>query len=240
MLRRQKTGLGMRVYQHVKQLLLDGAIHVDTLIPIDSIAADLGVSRQPVMEAVRRLALEGFVSITPQVGSYPRQYDAQEMIDFYKLLAEAESVCVALACQRATSAEIKRLKAASNEIGQLIDSPLDQAELAQEYRRLNQTFHSEMHAMIRSTALAEMTEMMGDLGDFLVATAEAPIFMERLKMAHKEHQAMIAAIEARDTELAVLTMRRHVLAVAERIAQRAEERGRTDAPDPATTLSGRH
>ncbi len=219
MLRRQKMGLGIQVYEHVKQLLLDGALDVETLIPIDTIAADLGVSRQPVMEAVRRLALEGFVSITPQVGSFPRQYDRQERIDFYKLLAEAECVCVGLACQRATPAEVKRLQSVSHEIGQLIGGRLDEVELAREYRRLNQRFHSEIHGMIKSAALAETTEMMGDLGDFLVATAAAPIFMERLKVAHREHEAIIAAIEARDSEIAVLTMRRHVLAVADRIAR---------------------
>lgn len=224
MLPRQKTGLGIQVYQHVKQLLLDGVLQLDTLMPIDAIADDLGVSRQPVMEAVRRLALEGFVTITPQVGSFPRRYELHEMVDFFRVFAEAECVCVGIACQRATPALIKPLKSVSVEIGHLITGKLGPVELTREYRRLNQKFHFTIHAMIKSAALTEVTEVMSDLGDFLVATAGAPIFMERLKVAHKEHQAIIAAIEARDSKRAVETMRKHVLAVAERIAKIAEDR----------------
>ncbi|RDV04292.1 GntR family transcriptional regulator [Undibacter mobilis] len=219
MLLRQKTGLGVQVYQHVRQLLLDGALHVDAAMPIDAIAEDLGVSRQPVMDAVRRLALEGFVTITPQVGSFPRRYSVQEMVDFYKLFAEAECVCVQLACERADAGHIRQLKAISAEIGQLATSRLGKVELAREYRRLNQRFHSEIHSLIQSAALAEATEVMGDLSDFMVATAEAPIFLERLKVAHKEHQALIAAIETRDATTAVSVMRQHVRAISERIAK---------------------
>lgn len=227
MLRRQKSGLGVQVYQHVKQLLLDGALELGTLMPIDAIASDLGVSRQPVMEAVRRLALEGFVTIVPQVGSFPRHYELQEMVDFYKLFAEAECVCVDLACRRAAPAHIKQLRSVSAEIGRLMNGDLDAVELSREYRRLNQKFHFAIHSTIQSAALTEVTEVMSDLGDFLVATAGAPIFMERLKVAHEEHETIIAAIEAQDSARAVDTMRRHVLAVARRIAQIAEDRTRT-------------
>ncbi|WP_269072176.1 GntR family transcriptional regulator [Rhizobium sp. C4] len=219
MLRREKTGLGVQVYQHVRQMLLDGTLPVDSMVPIDAIASDLGVSRQPVMDSVRRLALEGFISIIPQVGSYPRQYSVQEMVDFYRLFAEAECVCVALACERAEPAHIRQLKSISSEIAQLVKKPPSGSELAREYRRLNQRFHSEIHSMIGSAPLADSTEIMGDLGDFMVATAKAPIFMERLKIAHKEHQELIAAIESRDATRATTVMRQHVLAVAERIAK---------------------
>lgn len=236
MLRRQKTSLGVQVYHHVRQLLLDGTQHVDAAMPIDSIASDLGVSRQSVMEAVRRLALEGFLTITPQVGSFPRRYSVQEMVDFYKLFAEAECACVVLACERADLSQIRQLKSISAEIGQLVTSRLDKGELARDYRRLNQRFHSEIHGMIRSAALAETTEVMGDLGDFMVATAEAPIFMERLKVAHKEHQALIAAIEAHDANKAVSTMRRHVLAVSERIAKVGKQRSSTASAETTGQL----
>ncbi|MCD2173673.1 GntR family transcriptional regulator [Rhizobium sp. C4] len=224
MLRREKTGLGIQVYQHVRQMLLDGTLQVDVMVPIDAIANDLGVSRQPVMDSVRRLALEGFISIIPQVGSYPRSYSVQEMVDFYKLFAEAECVCVSLACERAEAAHIRQLKSISVEIGQLVTGPTNESELARDYRRLNQRFHSEIHNLIGSAALADSTEIMGDLGDFMVATAKAPIFMERLKVAHEEHQALIAAIEARDAATAVPIMRQHVLAVSERIARVGQQK----------------
>lgn len=74
-----------------------------------------------------------------------------------------------------------------------------------------------MRAMTKSSSVSDIVERMGDQSDFHVALARAPIFMKRLKVAHKEHEAMIAAIEKGNAREAVEIMRAHVLAIAARI-----------------------
>jgi DNA-binding GntR family transcriptional regulator len=218
MLQRVNTRLNVQVYEHVKQLLLDGKLPLEEAIPVDAIIADLGVSRQPVMDAIKRLAQEGFVNVIPQVGSFPRKQDIKEILDFFAFFAEAECVIARLACERAEPAEIARLKSVSHEIGRLRSQSFDDLELARQYRSLNRRFHSEMRAMTKSAAVSEIVERMGDQSDFYIALSHARIFMRRLKEAHKEHEAIIAAIEARDCDRAMSIMKHHVLAVSERIA----------------------
>lgn len=221
MLPRQGARLSSQVHEYVKQQLLDGEIAQGNAIPVEAIAAQLGISRQPVMDAVRRLAQEGFVEILPQVGCFPRHYDWSEIADFYLLFAESEAVVARLATQRRTAPGIARMRSLSNEISELRDAGLPPGELANHYRTLNRKFHSEIRAMLGSPAIAEIVETQGDRSDFLAASARAPIFMKRLEAAHDEHERIIAAMEQGDAEAAADIMRRHVLAVAERIADSA-------------------
>lgn len=171
------------------------------------------------MDAVRRLSQEGFVNVVPQVGSFPRRYGTQEMLDFFELFAESECVVAKLACERADVGEVARMKSVSAEIDRLASLKLDDRELGRQYRVLNRRFHFEMRSAAKSSAVSEIVETMGDRSDFLIAVAQTPIFMEKLKDAHEEHEAMIAAIESRDVISATSIMRRHVLAIPERIAK---------------------
>ncbi len=217
MLSRQGTRLSSQVHDYVKQQLLDGAIQVGSAIPVEAIAARLGISRQPVMDAVRRLAQEGFVQVVPQVGSFPREYSVEEMADFFRLFAESEAVVASLAAERRNAAGIARMRLFSDEIGRLRGADLSDLELAKQYRLLNRSFHSEMRAMMNSSAVAEIVETLGDQSDFLVSAAQTPIFMKRLEAAHEEHEMVIAAIERGDAHRAASIMRQHVLAIADRI-----------------------
>ncbi|HEY6869100.1 MAG TPA: GntR family transcriptional regulator [Novosphingobium sp.] len=223
MLTRQRTGLSAQVHDYVKQQLLDGEIAIGSAIPIDAIAARLGISRQPVMDAVRRLAQDGFVDVVPQVGSFPRTYRVREIVDFFRLFAESEAVVAALAAERRDPAGIARLRQISAEIGALRGADLPEPELARTYRKLNRRFHSEIRAMMDSSAVAEVVETMGDQSDFLASAARAPIFMKRLDAAIDEHEQIIAAIESGDAARAARLMRQHVLAIADRIVASASE-----------------
>ena len=68
-LRRTGGPLNHAVYDMLRERLLEGRYPAGTRLPTDDLRAELGVSKQPVMEALRRLAADGVVQIVPQVGS---------------------------------------------------------------------------------------------------------------------------------------------------------------------------
>jgi DNA-binding GntR family transcriptional regulator len=68
----RRGGLAERAYDHIKRMLITGEVTRRDWFPIDKIAGTLKTSRQPVMDALRRLSTEGFVDIVPQVGCRPR------------------------------------------------------------------------------------------------------------------------------------------------------------------------
>lgn len=210
------TRLSDQVYSYIKEQLLDGVYAPDGLLPIDDITKTLGVSRQPAMGALKRLALEGLVSVVPQVGCRARRYSREDAIDFYRLFAEGEALLAELAAERAAPSEIISLKIVSAQIGQLRELEREPQELSRQYRLLNNRWHSELHNLARSPRVRAIVEVQRDLGDYYVATAQNAIFGERLSEAHKEHEEIIDCLIRRDGKRAATIMRAHVLAISER------------------------
>lgn len=214
---RRRGGLVEYVYDHLKEQILDGLFNRDAWLPVDVIASRLTVSRQPVMDALKRLSTDGFVTIIPQVGCQIRSYAAEEIEDFYRLFAEGEALVAEFAAARATTDDILALQVISAQIGRLRDLPLAPVVLARQYRALNRRLHYEIRRMARSGSVTEVVESLGDRSDFFVATVNAPVFAERLRTAHDEHEDVIAAIIEHDEVSARRIMKDHILAIGSRV-----------------------
>jgi DNA-binding GntR family transcriptional regulator len=212
-----KVALTERVYGAVKESLLDGAYKPGDAVVVEKISADLRVSRQPVMDALKRLSMEGFVTIVPQVGCYVRIYSPDEMQDFFKLVAAGEALVAELAARRATAENLLSLKIISGQIATIAKTRKSAKEKAGLYRALNRRLHLEIARAARSPSIAELVATLGDRTEFFIASAMRPIFFERLQQAHKEHEDIIAAIEAGDGDRASRVMRTHILGIARRL-----------------------
>jgi DNA-binding GntR family transcriptional regulator len=215
----RRLALSDQVYEHVKELLLDGSLRAGSWIPVETLAKDLNASRQPVMDSLKRLALEGFVTIVPQVGSRVRAYEIGEMLEFYALHASGEALIAELAAARAEQTEVLGLRMLSGQIGQLIESGFPQVEMARMYRRLNRRFHADLRAAAKSAPIADIVSLLGDRSDFFVATADRLVFAEGVKLAHGEHEAILEAIERRDPIAARSAMAHHITATGMRLRQ---------------------
>jgi len=213
----RRAGLAEYVYGYIKNLLLDGRFDVSVAIPVDTLASELDVSRQPVMDALKRLSLEGFVVIQPQVGCHVREYHPEEVSDFFRLFAEGEALIAELLVERADRSDIAMLSAISSQIGELRGSNAPAEEISQQYRQLNRKLHFEMRRASRSVPVAEVVESLGDRSDFFIAASRKPLFADRLEAAHAEHEAIIAAVRNKDPESARAVMKQHILHIEERI-----------------------
>lgn len=205
------------VYNHIKQSILDGVLDAQPWIAIERISADLDVSRQPVMDSLKRLAIEGFVTIVPQVGCRLRSYEPTQIGDFFRLFAEGESLVAALAASRATEDDLAEMGIISDRIGRLRGSAMSDQERGRAYRQLNRALHLRMRQTARSPAVAEIVEALGDRSDFFIALARRPIFAARLEQAHAEHEALLAEISAGNAGAAGAVIRAHILAIGARL-----------------------
>lgn len=215
----RRGGLAERAYDHIKKMLVTGEVTRSDWFPIDAIAATLKTSRQPVMDALRRLSTEGFVDIVPQVGCRPRNPDISEIRDFYRLFAEGESIIAELAAARANPENVLALRLISSQISALADQLGDLDNMADAYRSLNRQLHSEIRRAARSPSLAEIVESLGDRSDFYIAFFRNKVFALNLKVAHAEHEEVIAAIVARDPRKARVAMKRHIRATEKRLEE---------------------
>lgn len=215
----RRGGLSERAYEHLKEMLVTGTVTDEQWFPIDEIATQLGTSRQPVMDALRRLSIEGFVEIVPQVGCRPRRPEINEVRDFFRLFAEGEAIIAELAAARADPTAIMTMRLISAQIGALADQPEDLADVGVFYRTLNRQLHAEMRRAASSSSVAEIVEKLGDRSDFYIASSKGKVFAPNLRIAHAEHEEIIDAIAARNSRKAGQAMRRHITATEQRLEE---------------------
>lgn len=203
--------MGSLVYEEIKEQLLDGMWPAGTRLSIEELKKTFDVSKQPVMEAMRRLASDGLVQVVPQVGCRVMSYSPDDIIDFFRLMAAFEGAMSAVAAERRTDADIEALKQAHQAIGSLCGSN-DKPSRAYGYRRLNRDFHGAIHAITHSDLVMGTSARLWDLSDFLITTAGRPLtFEESLEHRHCEHEEILEAIVDGDGSKAREATERHVL-----------------------------
>ena len=99
-----------RAYRELRDRIVTLRLAPGTALREDELMAELGIGRTPLREAVKRLALEGFVAVQPRRGTYVTGVDAAEIVHITELRAELEAYAAALAARRMDAAT--RLEAA--------------------------------------------------------------------------------------------------------------------------------
>lgn len=203
--------LGPIIYELIKKRLLEGGYAAGERIDIEALRAEFDVSRQPVMEAMRRLASEGLVEIVPQVGCRVPVYTGSDVEDFFTMFAVMEGSVAGVAAERHSDAELGALEDANRQIADLVAVP-DPARRSHGYRVLNREFHTTINGMAHSAVIADISRRMWDMADLLINTAgvSQPL-AGAIRGRHEDHDQIIVAIRTRDADAARAEMERHIL-----------------------------
>jgi len=97
------------VYEELRNLILTGKIRPGTRMMEIELAEDMGVSRTPIREAIRKLEKEGLVIIEPRKGAYASEVYCKDMEAILEVRANLEGLAAYLAAERMTDAEKKAL-----------------------------------------------------------------------------------------------------------------------------------
>ncbi|MFY9930142.1 MAG: GntR family transcriptional regulator [Streptosporangiaceae bacterium] len=199
------------VYDLLKERLLDGEFQAGERLPVEAIRAEYGVSKQPVMEALRRLSSEGLVEIIPQVGCRVPVYSGADVTDFFAIFGGMEGAVAGVAAQRCTHAQIDQLAAVNGEIKRLIDEP-DHAARSRSYLVLNRRFHGVIQDMAHSAVVTEISRRMWDMSDLLINTTGVPRpLASAVPARHDDHELIIQALRDRDQDAARRAMESHIV-----------------------------
>lgn len=161
-----------RVFGFVREQLLSGALSTgDRLLPERELATRLGVSRPVIREVLRALAAIGVIEIRHGHGSVVRQPDFAELSELFSLMlaqnAEVvedimeariaiERQAARLACQRATPADLDRLRRSLDEIAATIGDPHAGSEA-------DFAFHSRLVEAAHSPTLSSLYAAIANL-----------------------------------------------------------------------------
>ena len=199
--------LRQSVYDALIDLIVGGELPPGQHMVETDLARQLGVSRQPIREALHRMEAEGWVDLRPSQGAFvhvPTDSEVDELLDVRALL-EAETARLAAAgrdpqAPQARQAQLDRLRDICRE-GQAAAEADDFGGAV----AANNAFHAEIAAMGGNAVLAELADIVGRRVQWyyrMVAPA-------RGHGSWTEHAELIAAIEAGDPERAQALARRH-------------------------------
>ncbi|MFJ4624068.1 GntR family transcriptional regulator [Streptomyces sp. NPDC088812] len=189
-----------RVYEALLELITTRALQPGQHLVESELAGHLGVSRQPVREALQRLNTEGWVDLRPAQGAFvhvPTEDEADQLLTVRTLL-EAEAARLAAAhADRAGVEALNELLAQG--MGAVAADDVDAAVA------LNARFHAKVMELAGNTVLAELAAQV----DRRVRWYYTPVARQRGQQSWEEHRDLIAAIADGDEQRATRLMREH-------------------------------
>ena len=222
-------------YEFLKGGLLEGRYRPGERISLEQVVEAVGASRQPVMDAIRRLSVEGFLKVVPQSGCLVALPEAQEVGDFLRMLAAIEGTCAELAAQRASDEEIRCLQQIVSDYLEQLPRDMNEQQIAHSYRLHNREFHHKLHSMAKSEIVSSLVLSLSDRADFYIANAIGTLnFGSRFEEAVEEHRRLAEVLGWRDPEAAKRLVVSHVLAFIDSIGL-----SQGDRPAAVSTARGR-
>ncbi|MCE7011333.1 GntR family transcriptional regulator [Kibdelosporangium philippinense] len=188
------------VHSALIELIINGTLQPGQHLVELELAQYLGVSRQPVREALQRLQTEGWVDLRPAQGAFvhtPTEEEADQLLSVRSVL---ETHSARLAAGRATNEEIERLWELQRDGEARVET--DDAE---GMTAANAALHAYITEISGNAVLAEHIALV----ERRVRWYYRPIARPRGHGAWAEHAELIKAIAAHDSDLAAMIMNRH-------------------------------
>lgn len=146
------------VYEELRNLILTGKIKPGTRMMEIELADDMGVSRTPIREAIRKLEKEGLVVIEPRKGAYASEVSVKDMVDILEVRSNLEGLAAYLAAERINEAELSVLEETKNKF----KAAVAEGNLAEMISN-DTKFHHMIVECSRNNHLIHMVEQLQEL-----------------------------------------------------------------------------
>jgi DNA-binding GntR family transcriptional regulator len=188
-----RQSLHEAIVARVRDMIIEGELTPGTRIHEGNLGGKLGVSRTPLREALKFLASEGLVELSPGRGAVVRQFSAKDVYDSLVVLGALEGLAGRLACEQATDEDIREVRRLHDHMMEMYASR-DRLP----YFKLNQNIHSAILRLTKNEALAYVHgTLQARLRRIRYIGNEGP---EKWAAAVADHEEIISALEARDAE----------------------------------------
>lgn len=202
-------------YGILRSRIMSGELTPETNLRERAIADELGLSRTPVREALRRLSESGLVRVSPNRGATVVGWSAEQMEETYFLRAALESRGAGLAAELIDEATLSELGQLIEEMEAFVDS--ENVEEISRLGELNRQFHQAIIAASGSRQLITLVE----------AVSQAPMMVrdnraygvEFRSRSNHQHRDILTALRSRDAMWAEVVMRSHILAARNAVRQ---------------------
>ncbi len=172
------------------------------------LADEMGVSRTPVREAIRKLELEGLVVMVPRKGAYVAGVSMKDIHEVYEVRAALEMLAVSLAAERITDEELDALERQVLKESEAETSGNTDENTLDNIVYIDTTFHDIIYQAAHNQRLVQFLNILQEqLQRFRAASLSRP---GRSKTALEEHKQIIEALAERNGELASKLAKEHI------------------------------
>lgn len=203
--------LADQVFEKLENDILSGVYQKGELLTELKLCDELGVSRTPIREALRRLSQEHIIEESGK-GSIVLGIDKSDLKDIYAIRTRIEGMAAALAAQNASPSQLEELKEAV-ELQEFYVAKND----ANHIKMFDSRFHEILYNCSASKVLYDtLMPLHKKVLKFRKASVESP---DRAESSALEHKAIYEAIVAGDSALADERMTEHIKKAYEHILQ---------------------
>lgn len=205
----QGLSAGARLRDEIENEILTGRLPPGTRLDEVPLAARFGVSRTPIREALMQLSAAGLIEIRPRRGAIVTEIGPERLVEMFAVMAELESMAGRLAARRHTQADAAALQAT-------LDACRAAAAAGETdvYYYENEQFHHTIYAASYNGFLIEQcTGLHRRLKPYRRLQLRVG---NRMVTSLAEHEAVVAAILARDGQAAADALRDHIAIQGER------------------------
>ena len=194
-----RTNLNSQIYQILKEMIADQRFNPGSHINVEKLTHELGVSRTPIWEAIRRLEQEGIVVHTPHKGVKVRELTREMALKLYVVREALESLSARLGADSATADTVARMESCLAKQALIVE----QVDVVA-YSRSDHKFHLLIYESSGNELLKEVLEGLRYKA-LPLAFRMGPYFEEFLGF----HRKILRAFRRNDGKAAEDAMRCH-------------------------------
>ena len=209
--------LYQEVAERLRQRIFAHELPPGTWVDEQALAADYGISRTPLREALKVLASEGLVTLKPRRGCYVTEISERDLDEIFTVMALLEGQCAADTARKASETDLIHLRSVHDELERAADTnDIDG------FFEANQAFHQEVQHIADNRWL---TQAITDLRKVIKLSRHHSLFSDgRLKQSLAEHRAILDALAHRDVARSERLMREHISSGRQALAKVAARR----------------
>ncbi len=191
------------VFNTLRQAILTGELKPGERLMEIHLANRLGVSRTPIREAIRKLELEGLVTMIPRRGAEVAQITEKSMNDVLEVRRALDALCVELACERITQEKLEELKAACD--------GFEKAVKTKDVKKIAQADVALHDIIVEATGNQRLIQMVNNLSEQMYRYRFEYIKdSEQHENLVEEHRIIYESLVKKDKETASSAAKLHI------------------------------
>ena len=212
------------VTETLREAIVSGILKPGERLMEIQMAEELGVSRTPVRESIRKLELEGFVVMVPRRGTYVADLSIKDINEVYEIRTVLDVLAAGLAAERITEEELEELERLLVHIGEFVDQ-----NNVDKLIEFDSQFHDVLYRASRNDRLVGIINNLRE--QFTRFRSISMKYPGRMQNTVAEHTRLVEAIAQRNPDLAQQIAREHMENSEQTLMKEFDERRNLEAEE---------